>query len=105
MQLCKLLSEMPIDLHKLVANYLRKIHTSQYLKAISWGGNSSVKAIQTCATGAISWEVGGGEGRGNSSVKVIQTCATGAISWEGNGRGGKERGNSSVKVIQTCATG
>ena len=31
MQLCKLLSEMPIDLHKLVANYLRKIHTSQYL--------------------------------------------------------------------------
>ena len=33
---------MPIDLHKLVANYLRKIHTSQYLKAISclmgWGG-------------------------------------------------------------------
>ena len=26
---------MPIDLHKLVANYLRKIHISQYLKAIS----------------------------------------------------------------------
>ena len=29
---------MPIDLHKLVANYLGKIRTSQYLKAISWGG-------------------------------------------------------------------
>ena len=77
MQLCKLLSEMPIDLHKLVANYLRKIRTSQYLKAISWGGNSSVKVIQTCATGAMSWEGvgetgwGRGEERGNSNVKAI----------------------------------
>ena len=40
------------------------------------------------------WE-GGGKERGNSSVKVIQTCATGAISWEA----GEERGNSSVKAI------
>ena len=77
MQLCKLLSEMPIDLHKLVANYLRKIRTSQYFKAISWGGNSSVKVIQTCATGAMSWEGvgergwGRGEERGNSNVKAI----------------------------------
>ena len=55
---------MPIDLHKLVANYLRKIRTSQYLKAISWRGNSSVKVIQTCATAAISWEGGGGRGWG-----------------------------------------
>ena len=79
MQLCKLLSEMPIDLHKLVANYLRKMRTSQYLKAISWGGNSSVKVIQTCATGAMSWEGVGGRGRG----------------WGG----GEERGNSNVKAI------
>ena len=36
--------------------------------------------------------MGGGGGRrgGNSSVKVIQTCATGALSWEGNGREGGE---------------
>ena len=65
MQLCKLLSEMPIDLHKLVANYLRKIHTSQYLKAIS------------CLMGVGWGERGGGAGkeRGNSSVKTVQTCA------------------------------
>ena len=45
------------------------------------------------------WE-GGGKERGNSSVKVIQTCATGAIPWEGGGGGeGVERGNSSVKAI------
>lgn len=68
MQLCKLLSEMPIDLHKLVANYLRKIRTSQYLKAIS------------CLMGG-----GGGEGgenqRGNSSVKTVQTCAI-FVPWD-----------------------
>ena len=36
------------------------------------------------------WE--GGKERGNSSVKVIQTCVTGALSWEGNGRGGEGEG-------------
>ena len=55
---------MPIDLHKLVANYLRKIHTSQYL--------------------AMSCLMGGGEGgkeTGNSTVKTVQTCAI-FVPWD-----------------------
>ena len=38
MQLCKLLSEMPIDLHKLVANYLRKNKHFSVLKDHVMGG-------------------------------------------------------------------